>query len=249
VESFKQDELDCNIWEEDVDGYTASYSANTDVAGSATDDDDGCYFDNIGNSNYPSEVDDNQCDITNYPNPVQVLVHKDWVIEGSGGDILDPTYKLTLRCDDEEACVKNSGGVVVDEPDNHGNTCKIYLTGDDIKGYGNHHTTTSDDDLSYTALVIPDWEYGTNCWVDEEVYDSSVEVDNGCEQPFVEVPAGDSGPAYPLHVEIGDADDSNECTITNTVFYEGIPTLSQYGMAIMALLMLGVGFVGFRRFV
>ena len=39
------------------------------------------------------------------------------------------------------------------------------------------------------------------------------------------------------------------CTFTNTVFFEGIPTLSQYGLAIMALLMLGVGFVGFRRFV
>ena len=40
-----------------------------------------------------------------------------------------------------------------------------------------------------------------------------------------------------------------ECTIVATAFFEGIPTLSQYGMAIMALLMLGVGFVGFRRFV
>jgi hypothetical protein len=40
-----------------------------------------------------------------------------------------------------------------------------------------------------------------------------------------------------------------ECTILNTAFFEGIPTLSQYGMAIMALLMLGIGFVGFRRFV
>ena len=39
------------------------------------------------------------------------------------------------------------------------------------------------------------------------------------------------------------------CTITATAFFEGIPTLSQYGMAIMVLLMLGVGFVGFRRFV
>jgi hypothetical protein len=39
------------------------------------------------------------------------------------------------------------------------------------------------------------------------------------------------------------------CDFTNTVFFEGIPTLSQYGLAIMALLMLGVGFVGFRRFV
>ncbi len=44
-------------------------------------------------------------------------------------------------------------------------------------------------------------------------------------------------------------DESRSCTITNTVFFEGIPTLNQYGLAIMALLMLGVGFVGFRRFV
>ena len=40
-----------------------------------------------------------------------------------------------------------------------------------------------------------------------------------------------------------------ECTILNTAFFEGIPTLSQYGVAIMALLMLGIGAVGFRRFV
>ena len=39
-----------------------------------------------------------------------------------------------------------------------------------------------------------------------------------------------------------------ECTVTNTVFFEGIPTLNQYGLAIMALLMLGIGMVGFRRF-
>jgi hypothetical protein len=42
---------------------------------------------------------------------------------------------------------------------------------------------------------------------------------------------------------------SASCDFTNTVFFESIPTLSQYGLAIMALLMLGVGFVGFRRFV
>ncbi|MBT8048950.1 MAG: IPTL-CTERM sorting domain-containing protein, partial [Gammaproteobacteria bacterium] len=41
---------------------------------------------------------------------------------------------------------------------------------------------------------------------------------------------------------------SNGCEINNTVFFEGIPTLSQYGLALMALLMLGVGMVGFRRF-
>jgi hypothetical protein len=41
---------------------------------------------------------------------------------------------------------------------------------------------------------------------------------------------------------------NSSCTFTNTVFFEGIPTLSQYGLALMALLMLGVGMVGFRRF-
>jgi len=57
-------------------------------------------------------------------------------------------------------------------------------------------------------------------------------------------------------IAVGEADDPDTdaseaptCTITATAFYEGIPTLSQYGLAIMALLMLGMGFIGFRRFV
>jgi hypothetical protein len=60
----------------------------------------------------------------------------------------------------------------------------------------------------------------------------------------------------PTAAEFDDSDCQNvpvttppsECTIYNTVFFEGIPTLSQYGLALMALLMLGVGMVGFRRF-
>jgi hypothetical protein len=38
------------------------------------------------------------------------------------------------------------------------------------------------------------------------------------------------------------------CTIYNTVFFEGIPTLNQYGLILLALLMLGAGAVGFRRY-
>ena len=45
------------------------------------------------------------------------------------------------------------------------------------------------------------------------------------------------------------AGSSDFCTFTNTVFFEGIPTLNQYGLMVLALLMLGVGAVGFRRFV
>lgn len=41
---------------------------------------------------------------------------------------------------------------------------------------------------------------------------------------------------------------SASCTFTNSVFFEGIPTLNQYGLALLALLMLGIGMVGFRRF-
>ncbi|HET6564240.1 MAG TPA: IPTL-CTERM sorting domain-containing protein, partial [Xanthomonadales bacterium] len=41
--------------------------------------------------------------------------------------------------------------------------------------------------------------------------------------------------------------DSLECEITNTVLFEGIPTLGQYGRAILAILMLGLGWAGFRR--
>jgi hypothetical protein len=74
----------------------------------------------------------------------------------------------------------------------------------------------------------------SSCSVDERVFDSSVDSNNGCGT---------------FSIAATDAPGAHDCTITNSVFFEGIPTLSQYGMAIMALLMLGVGFVGFRRFV
>jgi hypothetical protein len=61
---------------------------------------------------------------------------------------------------------------------------------------------------------------------------SGLEVVNGC-QPGIDVPLGSPSPS---------------CTITATAFYEGIPTLNQYGLALMALLMLGIGMVGFRRY-
>ena len=71
----------------------------------------------------------------------------------------------------------------------------------------------------------------TTCSAQEEIYQSGVETVNDCGARTIA------------------AGGSSSCTITNTVFFEGIPTLSQYGMAIMALLMLGVGVVGLRRFV
>ena len=100
-------------------------------------------------------------------------------------------------------------------------------------GFGGHGDTT----YAVTTLMPNPWadeqgEY-TVCTAEEYPYDSAVESDGGCQ------------------IAIYFSTDSleNGCTIVNTVFFEGIPTLSQYGLAIMALLMLGVGYVGFRRFV
>jgi len=81
--------------------------------------------------------------------------------------------------------------------------------------------------------VFPSWDGGTECEIYEiNLPDGGVEVDDSDCQSIVVSP-GSGG----------------ECTIFNTRLYEGIPTLSHYGLAIMALIMLGVGLVGFRRFV
>ena len=81
--------------------------------------------------------------------------------------------------------------------------------------------------------VYPNWDGGTECEVSEvEIADGNVEVDDSnCGSLTVFPGVGAS------------------CTIYNTRLYAGIPTLSQYGLAVLALLMLGVGLVGFRRFV
>jgi len=87
----------------------------------------------------------------------------------------------------------------------------------------------SDD---YLDVVFDNTQHdGDRVYIFERTFDSAVETENNCSS-YTVTPG-----------------DSRSCTIINTVFYEGIPTLNQYGLAIMALLMLGIGFVGFRRFV
>ena len=82
---------------------------------------------------------------------------------------------------------------------------------------------------TFHAQVLPDYPF-SNCWVVERVFDDSVETENDCDN--MTVSAGNGA----------------NCLITNTVFFEGVPTLSQFGLAILALLMLGVGLGGFRRY-
>jgi hypothetical protein len=84
-------------------------------------------------------------------------------------------------------------------------------------------------DDSLTATI--DTSTGpTQCRADETFAESGIVSEDDCE--LRSIPAGGS----------------SECTIVNTVFFEGIPTLTSLGATVMALLMLGVGMVGFRRF-
>jgi len=92
----------------------------------------------------------------------------------------------------------------------------------------------TDGMATVTVQVIPDYP-SSECYAYESDVESAVEVTSDC---------GD-GEDTGMEVSVGMGD---SCTITNTLFFEGIPTLNQYGMALLALLMLGIGMVGFRRF-
>lgn len=87
-------------------------------------------------------------------------------------------------------------------------------------------------DMPVTITLVPEEDGSSYCDAVLTNFGSAVDVDDDdCDDVSIDVGMDAS------------------CDITATAFYEGIPTLSQYGMAIMALLMLGIGFVGFRRFI
>jgi hypothetical protein len=162
----------------------------------------------------------------NYPLPVEVAVTKVWDITTPGGEAIDTTVDVTIRC----------VNTLIDNPVNR--TFRI-----DPEDYVNGAATVKTMVVPGFARKEPPIFVPTLCWATENAStDNAVEVENGCVTG--NYPDGNYLPA--LTVSAGNG---ASCTITNTVFFEGIPTLSQWGMAIMALLMLGVGLVGFRRFV
>lgn len=70
------------------------------------------------------------------------------------------------------------------------------------------------------------------CQAFEAQMPSQIGVDNGCE--------------ILVTIETGEEE---SCLIRNSYFFEGIPTLGQYGKALLVLLMLGMGMVGIRRLI
>ena len=110
--------------------------------------------------------------------------------------------------------------------------CNAEIQGGYDLGNGNWRSKQSGSgEGSFTWWVEVTYQ-GATCSAEESLYDGAVESDSGdCDNLLIDVGQG------------------AECSIVNTVFYEGIPTLGQYGMVLLALLMLAVGVIGFRRFV
>jgi hypothetical protein len=162
----------------------------------------------------------NSCDFTLAAAPVLVSITKKWETAGAGGNTVDTNIDIKVSSDVE---------IVVNGSYTH---CD-YLNG--VTGNGSMPAycvmLPFSGDQTRTVSVVPEFG-GNTVYIEEMGEDSSVESVNGCGGSVAVAPA------------VG-----GSCLITNTVFFEGIPTLNQYGLAIMALLMLGVGFVGFRRFV
>jgi hypothetical protein len=102
-------------------------------------------------------------------------------------------------------------------------------------------TDSSSGSYMNTFTFYADPEDGTDCTATLSGLSTAIEQDGPCMIEGIAVGEADDPDT--------DASETPTCSITATAFYEGIPTLSQYGLAIMALLMLGVGFIGFRRFV
>ncbi len=216
---------ECVITVDPVSGYTAQYLA---IRGGIPDVDISlinCLFNDI----IPDDV--NGCEIDMDLDPVTVAVTKEWVVDRTGGDVIDPFTRIEVSSD---APIYNE--FIGEDPYFH--YCGIKHDGSEQNGLMEPMyclTLNFDGEETEFFYVIPSHD-GEVVYFYEDVVDSAVEVSNTC----------GIGNAGAVTVFPGKGAD---CTFINTVFFEGIPTLNQYGLAIMALLMLGVGFVGFRRFV
>jgi hypothetical protein len=81
------------------------------------------------------------------------------------------------------------------------------------------------------ATVYPRFDGTTRCRTEVSPLNSAIESMSDCED----------------WMPVGLGDGSLTCTVTNTVFFEGIPTLSPLGLLLAALLLAGPGLLAARR--
>lgn len=134
---------------------------------------------------------------------------------------------------DVEWFIANRGGIEVETDLPVTVSCDRDITSTSAGTISNdkRSATAVVDDGGSLSVTVDTLGGSANCQASQNAQvNSGVETDSDC------------GPR-PLP-----AGSSDSCLITNTVYFEGVPTLNQYGIAILVLLMLGVGMVGFRRF-
>jgi len=84
---------------------------------------------------------------------------------------------------------------------------------------------------SQVAMVYPDFSGDTQCWTEERLNSSAIESESTC--------------SAPVTIAVGES--KRSCAITNTVFFEGIPTLNPLGLVLISALMLLTGLISVRR--
>jgi hypothetical protein len=205
-------------------GYDPTYEAGatTGQAGriSDTEPEPGCYYEDIVGGNF-------FCDLENTPKDGEFSLTKSWDSIGDATDLVEEVTSLIITCD---------------RPVSGGSPAKSNIDSSDGKYFGSYGGTTNNGAFTGYELY---WEGDGTVTVDVELIDGPAKCtgsESGADLQLVEQSLNTCTPDQSVT-----AGGRNGCAITNTVFFEGIPTLSQYGLAIMALLMLGVGLVGFRR--
>ena len=159
----------------------------------------------------------NVCLIDNNVAPVEVKVTKEWAD--------NITEELPEGESDEDVGVEQSARVNL--------VCKNVFDGDGIEIDGNMVWSWNfqGNPDSQVAMVYPDFDESTTCWTEERALPSAIESESTCSEP--------------IEIKLGDG--KTDCVVTNTVFFEGIPTLNQYGLILITALMLMTGTVAMRR--
>ena len=171
------------------------------------------------------DADTNECIITNTPDDVSITVNKTWVIAGADQGF-DGDYQIKVNC---------PGSIVNGVPADGGpNDHFAFTVGNAATGPESFEFSIAGDELAF----------GGTCHVQEHNDDNVVQstFSGGCSEN-TEQSGGNFIMSEFFDINAGDAID---CDITNTVFFNGIPALNQYGLAVLALLLLAVGFVALK---
>lgn len=234
VKDFNSGELDCEIVEEVPVGYGVVYIWFDEDE--AFVGEDGCFFENEEHGDVASlgigqEQANNICLIVNLLLPSEVVVTKEWIDE-------NPQFQANNFARANYLCtnVPNVGEPrSLDALGSIGATVRSQLSGaaEGLIFNPEFGTLTFIGNPAEDAFqTFANWDGGTECSVTERTVDSGVETDSSDCQDIVLFPGDDAA-----------------CTIVNTRLYEGIPTLSNHGLALLVLMMLGLGLVAYRRFV